>query len=189
AATFIAAPSAPSAGAQDLPVDPHTQASGASAVQAIPQVAELALVGSVAKGEVPACEHDPRAWHGLVERNADGSIRCTYTHEHKDNPAALDYALGPLPAYLGGAISYPWQTQNAATGALENDAKHRVYDWQVLDLPTCLPQAADGLSFRRVRAEYHADGNSGAAVRFHSYWLQAQTCDPQNSADAGVIEV
>src|SRR5262249_37741207 len=46
---------------------------------------------------VPACPHDPTMWHGLVERNSDGSLRCTYGHTHMDNPHALDGVLGPLP--------------------------------------------------------------------------------------------
>ncbi len=137
---------------------------------------------------VPLCAHDPTAFHGLVELNADGSIRCTYTHTHMDDPHALDSVLGPLPSYLGGDISYPWQTVNATTGVPENTAKHRVYDWSVISNAACITSGAQ-YSFNNFRLEAHLDGNMGATTRFHSYWLQAQTCDPNNPSYKGTVSI
>ena len=74
---------------------------------------------------VPACtDHDVNTWHGLVKRNADGSINCTYGHTHFDNPHDLDSVLGPLPV---PEISYPWMTTNENIEI----SKHRFYKWSI----------------------------------------------------------
>jgi hypothetical protein len=173
-------------------VVPHDTATALPAspppVPVATQLPPVATPSPVAAGGVPACPHDPRAWHGLVERDSTGAIACTYGHEHKDNPHALDYAFGPLPAYLGGDISYPWQTFNATTGAMENDAKHRVYGWQVMDLPQCVATTDSGFGFRRARLEEHMDGPIGATTRYHSAWLQAETCSTRDPAYRGFVE-
>ena len=134
---------------------------------------------------IPICaSHDPTKWHGLVERNPDGSVACTYTHEHKDNPHALDGVLGPLP--LPADISYPWMTTSSL--GTENDAKHRVYAWQTVQVDKCTP-SFETLGFDAIRLEAHQDGNSGATTRYHSYWVQGRTCDPNDPSYHGTISI
>jgi hypothetical protein len=132
---------------------------------------------------VPVCtDHDPTKWHGLVKRNASGTISCTYGHEHKDDPRVLDEMFGSLEY---GEISYPWQTSSSL--GLENDAKHRVYDWMVAKDQPCKPAFGAKFSFDNMRAEVHADGNAGATVRFHSFFVQARACDPADPTWRGTI--
>jgi hypothetical protein len=75
---------------------------------------------------VPVCA-DPGAtmWHNLVRRNADGSIACTYGHEHGDDPHQLDRTFGPMGGWWNHGqeqdLSYPWETMN------ENETKHSSY--------------------------------------------------------------
>jgi hypothetical protein len=143
-----------------------------------------ASVGAIAG--VPICnDHNSTIWHGLVKNNPDGSINCTYGHDHGDNPHALDGLFGPLPPYLGGSISYPWETFNATTGVLENVAKHRVYDWEVVQKQQCV----GGLSFTDGRVQVHADGNMGATTRYHSFWMQLETCDSRDPSYHGSISI
>lgn len=128
---------------------------------------------------VPLCgDHNPTQWHPLLKRNADGSINCTYGHEHGANPTAADAVFGPLP--LKQQISYPWATLSSS-GVPENgpDIKHRMYKWLVATNLPCTDGAADGSNkiVTALREELHADGNLGAAVRFHSYWGQYQLTD------------
>jgi hypothetical protein len=119
----------------------------------------------------------------LVERNADGSIACTYGHEHKDDPRVLDPVFGPLHY---GEISYPWQTHSHLGS--ENDAKHRVYAWHAVQVQQCRPSFAPyGLDALRLQA--HQDGNSGATTRYHSFSLQARACDPNDPTYHGTITI
>lgn len=127
--------------------------------------------------DVPLCsDHDPTQWHPLVKRNSGGSIDCTYGHEHGMNPAAVDDVFGPLP--LTQQISYPWATVSSS-GVPENgaDIKHRVYKWLVATGLRCGPRDGSDKIVTALREELHADGNLGAAVRFHSYWGQYQLTD------------
>ena len=123
--------------------------------------------------------HDPTKWHALVERNADGSVLCTYGHEHGMNPATVNDIFGPLP--LTQTISYPWATINSA-GVAENSVpnKHRVYKWLMARNLACSPDAGpqgSGKAITAFRMEVHADGSLGATARFHSYWIQFELTD------------
>ncbi len=123
---------------------------------------------------VPICtDHDKTTWHPLVKRDSAGAITCTYGHEHHADPTALNDIFGPVGAWYGGAqtISYPWQTSNATTGALENDAKHNGYKWDTgRDLvDSCPPSTWQGCILA-YRAEAHMMGSaSDAVVRLHSF--------------------
>jgi hypothetical protein len=105
---------------------------------------------------VPVCAgHDPTGWHPLVERDAAGQVACTYGHEHKDDPRALDDRLGPLRY---GEVGHPWETLR------ENATKHNVYAWYVVrDQPCIAPLAAPALGkgFTDLRVQVHADGHAG----------------------------
>ena len=129
---------------------------------------------------VPLCPHDPTRWHPLVERNSDGSVRCTYGHEHGMDPRQADAVFGPLSVPGGQEISYPWATVSAA-GIPENgpDYKHRSYKWEVAQGLPCTAFAPNGArhDITALRLEAHNDGNLGASARFHSYWLEAQLTD------------
>lgn len=118
---------------------------------------------------IPRCAHDDRVWHGLVERASNGSILCTYGHEHKDDPRVLDGLFGPL-SY--GTIGVPWAALNAAG----NPENHRTFGWAVVQVSTCLtPNGRAGLTAMRVQTHV---GYNGATSRDHSFHLQAQTCVP-----------
>ena len=155
-----------------------------SLLAAIPRLALLLFVGLVANGfvlivarsasrPVPMCDgqsgrpaHPQTAWHPLVAYAADGkSVLCTYGHEHGMNPAAADALFGAWPA--GQSISYPWATVSSS-GVPENgpDIKHRVYKWLV---DTSMACDGSNPSVTAMREEFHADGNLGAGVRFHSF--------------------
>lgn len=127
-------------------------------------------------GGVPACtDHNDTVWHGLVKRNTDQSINCSYGHTHMDNPADVDSIFGTLASIGLDGISYPWQTTN------ENQNKHRVYDWNVVTTSSCSGNPSGGKSFNAIRAEQHVDTNPGAVTRYHSYFFQARGCDPNDS--------
>jgi hypothetical protein len=147
---------------------------------------------------VPICtNHSPTVWHALVERNADGSIRCTHAHEHHDDPSTVNDIFGAPGAWFGTSgqsISYPWQTfafpvpQTAHyplptppsdPTLLENAAKHYGYKWYVKrDLP-CLPflqgiPPSEEACFVAYRVQVHSAGHSGdVVVRFHSFSMEA----------------
>jgi hypothetical protein len=131
-------------------------------------------------GQVIGPQHDPTAWHPLVEYKTPGvassGVLCTYGHAHGANPHSVDSVFGQLP--LAQEISYPWETVTT-TGILENDAtlhpnKHRVYEWVTAPSLACGTNPLDGSQHMvtAFREEFHADGSLGAAVRFHSYWGQ-----------------
>jgi hypothetical protein len=115
---------------------------------------------------LPCTNHDPKQWHPLVERDADGAIRCSYGHEHKDDPRVLDELFGALP---WGTLEYPWPAPGAPAGSTE---EHRTFEWSVLTDQPCPPS-----SLGNLRLQTH-NGHGGALMRFHSYFLQAETCDP-----------
>jgi hypothetical protein len=143
---------------------------------------------------VPLCtDHDIVLWHPLVKRDNIGTILCTYTHEHHDDPNTVADIFGPPGGWFGAigqSISYPWQTfafpqtgvryplpqPPAEREGLENIAKHFGYKWYVKrDLP-CIPFGAppnDGC-FRAYRVQVHSAGHVGdATARFHSFSLEA----------------
>jgi hypothetical protein len=136
---------------------------------------------------IPPCtNHNDTVWHTLVERNPDGSVKCTYGHEHHDDPKVLNNIFGPVGALTGGnEISYPWQTHSDAGD--ENAHKHASYKWNVVSVATCTPSNAP-FGFKNIRAEFHQDGAPGALTRYHSYWLEAQTCDPNDTGYGGIIK-
>jgi hypothetical protein len=137
---------------------------------------------------VPLCtNHNDTVWHPLVERNADGSVKCTYGHEHHDDPKVLNGVFGPVGELTGGnEISYPWQTHSQAGD--ENAHKHASYKWNVVSVANCTPSNAP-YGFKNIRAEFHQDGAPGALTRYHSYWLEAQACDPNDTAYEGVVKL
>jgi hypothetical protein len=143
-------------------------------------------LGGTGSTTAPLCDgqngrpaHDPTKWHPLVARNPNGSVLCTYGHDHGMDPSTVNDIFGPVP--LSQNISYPWQTVSSS-GVPENgpDYKHRVYKWLVgRDLPCSLNSDPQGGSkmITAFRLEAHADGNLGASVRFHSFWVQMQVTD------------
>lgn len=159
---------------------------------ATPTVAVTATPSTPMIEGVAVCPtHDPIRWHALVERNADSSIRCTYGHEHHDDPNLVNDLFGAPSAWYGGtqSISYPWQTfaftnpqpdyyPLPAAGdpsTFENATKHNGYKWYVKrDLP-CVPFAPapnDGC-LRAWRIQVHSLGTvADTTVRFHSFSLE-----------------
>ncbi len=137
---------------------------------------------------MPICPHNTQLWHGLVERNPDGSVACTYGHTHYDDPKTLDAAFGgPDSAWWGGnqELSYPWQTFSAA--GQENVVKHSAYKIETIDDPSCKGNPAGGLSYDKIRVQAHLDGNAGATTRYHSFAMELRTCDPANLGAHGFI--
>src|SRR5215469_2089617 len=131
----------------------------------------LADSGLASVNGVPLCAHDPTVWHPLVLRNADGSVQCTYGHEHGENPADFDASFGHSVSVPGGQqISYPWFTVSSS-GIAENsvDIKHRVYKWMGFSQSSCAN--GNDQEVTALRLEAHNDGNLGATARFHSYWF------------------
>lgn len=153
---------------------PVARASMTPTAQVTPTVTPTS--SSVSINGVPLCDgqngrpaHDPTKWHPLLVKNANGSVVCTYGHEHGMNPNSVNDIFGALP--LAQSISYPWATISS-NGVAENgpDYKHRVYKWLVgRDVGSC------GITAFRLQA--HDDGNLGAINRFHSFWVQLQLTD------------
>lgn len=132
---------------------------------------------------VPLCaDHDPTAWHGLY----DAAKNCHYSHEHKQDPNAVNDIFGPVGAlYTGQEISYPWQTFSAA--GTENEMKHGGYGWLVSRDMGCSSAFADGC-LTDFRVQYHAImAAAGAVTRFHSFWLEARGCLESNPSRCGII--
>lgn len=137
---------------------------------------------------IPLCtDHSDTAWHPLVRYYTDGSVKCTYGHEHHDDPSVLDSVFGPVGQYTGeNSISYPWQT-HTDTGT-ENGHKHNAYKWSVVSVEECKPSYAP-LGFTKIRGEFHQDAAPGALIRFHSFWLEAQSCDPKDPGYKGIVRM
>ena len=137
---------------------------------------------------VPFCGgHNNTNYHSLVKRDSSGNVTCTYGHEHADDPNELNNIFGSVGTYTGGQeISYPWETHGAAGS--ENDQKHNVYKWSTASVSDCKRTNAT-YGFKNIRAQYHSDAIFGSQVRFHSYWLEAQTCDPDDDSYAGIIRM
>jgi hypothetical protein len=123
-------------------------------------------------------------WHGLVERNTDGSIKCTYGFELGDNPHQLDQTFGPMGGWWNNGqehdISYPWETMN------ENEGKHTAYKIIVRgsDQNPLQPWYTDsGQNYiKALRGEYHLDGPKGFVMsEYHSFAFEAQICSPDNN--------
>lgn len=136
----------------------------------------------------PACMgHNRRAFHTLW----NAFEGCHHTHQHGDNPHAVDDILNPLAiaetgktiyqwmgADLGpegtAEISHPWQTFSDA--GLENDLKHAGYAWHVRrDIP-CAGVPSPCITAFRTLVHQHASGRD-ATVRYHSYVFEAATSD------------
>lgn len=120
---------------------------------------------------VPICaDHNPTAWHALVQRDGAGAVVCTYGHEHHADPNSVNDIFGPPSAWYGGtqSISYPWQTSSAL--GLENHAKHEGYKWTVYRDMECKPYGNQPGCMRAFRAQVHMMGTASDAVtRFHSF--------------------
>lgn len=132
---------------------------------------------------VPVCtDHNPAKWHPLVRRDAAGKVTCTYTHEHHDDPAAVNDIFGAPGAWYGStdSISYPWMTIHATTGAPENSAKHEGYKWFVRRGLPCAPFGGTPACIIAYRTQVHMRGDvSDQTTRFHSFLVEAQVQDPQ----------
>lgn len=134
---------------------------------------------------VPLCtDHDPTKWHPLVQKDAAGNILCTYGHEHGDNPHDLDGLFGAPPVQ---DIDYPWH----GVGRNGNPESHQAFKWEVFQPGTWGCQSANGnpFGFDAYRFEHHHSVISGDIVRFHSYMLQARTCDPADPSYHGMIQM
>jgi hypothetical protein len=139
-----------------------------------------ATVAVITTNGVPVCA-DPGAtmWHNLVRRNADGSIACTYGHEHGDDPHQLDRTFGPMGGWWNHGqeqdLSYPWETMN------ENETKHSSYKIIVRgsDAQPLQPWYTIGSKnyIKAFRGEYHLDGAKGFVMsEYHSFDFEAQIC-------------
>lgn len=177
----------------------------------VPVATATPTPGSILINGVPLCQiHDVTKWHDLVARDAAGAIVCTYGHDHGSDPSVLDSVFGPLDAnsFPGQEIGYPWLTSAAENsdgplGVTTSDGrpiyggKHRFFKWEVLPQsyfaqfgkPSCQKYSGLPYSFDDMRMEVHADGNSGATIRFHSFFVQLEACDPANPAWHGLIEL
>lgn len=134
----------------------------------------------------PECMvHDPNAWHGVW----DAELGCYYDHTHGDDPHVLDGLFGTQAyEWMGGDVSYPWQTFSAA--GLENNLKHSGYIWVVRtpeEIGTCFSDNSDGC-FMAFRSLVHFLGSDAdAKVRYHSIWTEALVCDENNPTVCGVV--
>lgn len=134
----------------------------------------------------PECMvHDPNAWHGVW--NAE--LGCHYDHLHGDNPHDVDDIFG-VQAYewMGGEISYPWQT--FSTAGLENDLKHYGYMWVVRhsdEIGTCYSEYGDGcvMAFRSL--VHFLGSDADAKVRYHSVWTELLVCDEATASVCGIV--
>src|SRR5258706_10043279 len=117
--------------------------------------------------------------------NADGSVLCTYGHEHGMDPTQLDAQFGALNVPGSQQISYPWATVSD-TGVPENgpDYKHRSYKWMGFARACVSSQP----QVTALRWEAHNDGSLGATARFHSYWFEAQVTDCA-AGDVGYVSM
>ena len=129
----------------------------------------------------PLCpSHDMTQYHSLI----DSARQCHYDHTHQDDPHAVDDIFGPPGAWFGStqSISYPWQTYNAASGVLENIAKHNGYKWGVRRDLACTDVVNPNNTWqigcvKAFRVQAHALGTtSDSSVEFHSFSLEALVC-------------
>ena len=141
---------------------------------------------------VPVCStHNPTLYHSLVEYRADGSILCTYGHEHKDDPNSVNDLLGPPGAWFGGQeLSYPWQTP------YENEKKHNAYAWLVRrDLK---PLSLSDNYFQAFRIQGHFLGSGGLLPNGerggfqsenHSFSMEVIVCPKSAPYNCGIARV
>jgi hypothetical protein len=74
--------------------------------------------------------------------------------------------------------------------------KHDFYKWEVVTAAqlqavrgrTCYA-ANTRLSIDNARMEVHADGSAGATIRFHSFYVEAELCDPNNPSFKGIVKL
>ncbi len=141
--------------------------------------------------ELLGVKHGRFIWHGLWNE-VDG---CYWEHEHKDDPHTGDDLFGTqVYDWMGGEISYPWQTYSGAnylnppqpapnSGIFENDLKHAVYGWRVdngEDGCTSGDYALSPSCAEAFRLQYHGSSNHvGATTIFHSMYIEilGQTLD------------
>ncbi len=145
-----------------------------------------------------AAEHDPNAWHTLVNTQA----RCHYDHMHGDDPNYVNDIFGAPGAWFGAPtqeISYPWQTfklysttdpyQSSAPalarGEMENQLKHEGYLWIVRRDQPC----PNGNCVRDFRLQTHAIfGAHDMPVRYHSFSLEMRLCRNGNDlSSCGIV--
>jgi hypothetical protein len=125
--------------------------------------------------------HDSTVWHPLVERHADGSIACTYTHHHGDDPSQLDALFDPAGSLWGApghAIGYPW-----LSSPIENIEKHELFK---IIVRVDNPKPASGPWIRNFRSWTHSVGSGGHIpgvsskdgfqTPVHSFALEAEVC-------------
>jgi hypothetical protein len=128
---------------------------------------------------VPICaDHNSTVWHTLAKFSGS-TVTCTYGHEHHDNPTLANATFGAPGSWAGvnQEISYPWQTFNATTGALENNAKHEGYKWLVRRNLECKPTNGAPGCLSDFRVQIHTvAGATDAVVRFHSFSVEARAC-------------
>lgn len=139
----------------------------------------------------PACAtHDPRAWHELY----DFGRGCHYDHSHGNvNPHSMDDVFGTeVWTWMGGEISYSWQTFYGASPAYpppptdpalyENARAHNGYVWFLYALPqdaACEPEGGSSGCVQAARALIHVDYTEhGAYKQFHSLVYEAKICQP-----------
>lgn len=134
----------------------------------------------------PACEHHAaNTYHTLW--NAE--LGCHYDHTHADDPHAVDDLFGTSAyVWMGGEISYPWQTFSDA--GTENELKHGGYFWLVrtpAEVGGCSSRFQDGCitAFRALSHFLMLD--HGARTRYHSYWFEAQACREAAPDDCGIL--
>lgn len=155
------------------------------------------IVADAASGEFNrACEpseHDANQWHTLLNYADDNQPGgpCHFSHQHGDNPFAVNDLFGPVSQSFGveNSISYPWETYVAdsngnavldadGTFKWENEYKHAGYTWAVRR-----NQCANGdpsYCVDAFRIQYHASA-MGNATRWHSYSAEIRVCRDGNN--------
>jgi hypothetical protein len=143
-------------------------------------------------------EHDPNAWHTLVNTQA----RCHYDHTHGDDPNYVNDIFGTPGAWFGMSsqeISYPWQTFKLysttdrfqpngpalARNEMENQLKHEGYFWIVRRDQNC----PNGDCVRDFRLQIHAIfGAHDIPVRYHSFSVEMRLCrNPNDPNTCGIV--
>lgn len=133
----------------------------------------------------PRCEsHNPITYHALW----DYERGCHYNHTHNADPREGDQLFGPAGARWGQTIAYPWETHH------ENSTKHEGFKYAVTLNKECtqggylyIPEEERNC-VRSFRLQYHSIGGAPhAAVRLHSYYLEAEVCT-RNFVHCGIVK-
>lgn len=128
--------------------------------------------------------HNATAWHPLVERRTDGSVLCTYGHDHGIAPDAGNAAeFSSRSITPDSTISGPWAT-TSPTNVPENgtDNKHRAYKNIAWTYRWCDSSAPEAVGLYDFSGQFHADANVGSVPRFHSFHIKAV---PLNCTNGG----